>query len=240
MAHQPDLLVRARRLIEGASRITALTGAGVSAESGIPTFRGAGGLWRNFRAEDLATPQAFARDPRLVWEWYHWRRGLCAAAQPNAGHLALARLEAARPHFTLVTQNVDGLHARAGSRCVLELHGSLWRTKCSRCVAEWPDSATEGLPVCAACGGAGRPGVVWFGESLDDAVLAASAHAARDCDVLLVVGTSSVVYPAAMLARGRVPGRTVIVINPEPTPANETADLYLQGPSGEVLPALIP
>lgn len=240
MADQRDLFEEARRLIAGARRVVALTGAGISAESGIPTFRGAGGLWRSYRAEDLATPEAFARDPELVWEWYHWRRGICAEARPNAGHLALVDLERRLGDgFTLITQNVDGLHRRAGSERVLALHGEIFVTRCSRCALAWPDEAVRGKPACSRCGALGRPGVVWFGESLDAGVLEHAFRAAEGCEVLLVIGTSSVVYPAAMLARGRVKGRTVLVVNPEATPANETADLYLRGPAGVVLPELI-
>src|SRR6516225_8863432 len=155
-------------LLAEASRIGALTGAGVSAESGIPTFRGAGGLWRQRKAEELATPGGFARDPKLVWEWYDWRRGLIADAEPNAGHRALVELEARKIQFTLITQNVDGLHDRAGSRNILKLHGDIWTVRCSGCENERRDLRTPlpEIPPKCSCGGTERPGVVWFGEGL--------------------------------------------------------------------------
>jgi|ERR1051325_7179497 NAD-dependent deacetylase len=177
-------------------RVVVFTGAGVSAESGIPTFRGAGGLWRNFRSEDLATPQAFARDPKLVWEWYEWRRGLVREAQPNAAHEAIARLSDA----VVVTQNVDGLHARAGSRDVIELHGNLFRTRCvqegdvRQAYAPFPS-----VPPRCRCGAPLRPDVVWFGEMLPEDAFGRAAEAIRGADLLLVIGTSGVVYPAAGL-----------------------------------------
>src|SRR5262245_18177615 len=202
----------AARLTRG-TRITVLTGAGVSAASGVPTFRGPAGLWRNFRPEDLATPQAFARDPRLVWEWYDWRRGLIAACRPNRAHEVLAGWSRRFPHFTLITQNVDGLHEAAGSRDVVRMHGSIWEIRCARpCpagAAPWRDesrlstapdasSAASRLPACPLCGGTARPAVVWFGETLDPATVA-RASAATGCDLFLAIGTSAVVYPAAGL-----------------------------------------
>ena len=194
-------LERARSLLERAERIVVLTGAGVSAESGVPTFRGAGGLWKSHRPEDLATPEAFARDPRLVWEWYAWRRGLVARCAPNAAHLALACLALRRPGALLVTQNVDGLHEAAGSRAV-ELHGSIWRLRCAGCGAVAPDRAVplKPLPPRCACGGLKRPDVVWFGESLPEAELGRALDAARSCDLMIVAGTSGIVHPAASLA----------------------------------------
>ena len=172
------------------------TGAGVSAESGIPTFRGAGGLWRNFRAEDLATPEAFARDPKLVWEWYEWRRGLIRDAQPNAAHRALARLTDA----VVVTQNVDGLHARAGSADVLELHGNIFRGRCVRePVTISAPSVFPDLPPRCTCGALLRPDVVWFGEMLPEGAMERAACEIRRADLLLVIGTSGIVQPAAGL-----------------------------------------
>ncbi len=158
----------ARRWLDQASEVVALTGAGISAESGIPTFRGADGLWKQFKPEDLATPEAFARDPRLIWEWYDMRRCLIAKAEPNAGHRALVALEASKPNFTLITQNVDGLHDWAGSRRILKLHGDIWRLQCSNCGRNWPDHRTPlpKLPPHCGCGEIARPGVVWFGEPL--------------------------------------------------------------------------
>lgn len=215
--------------------ITVLTGAGVSAESGIPTFRGDGGLWKQYRAEDLATPGAFARDPKLVWEWYDWRRGLIAAAQPNQGHKALADLEARTPNFTLITQNVDDLHERAGSRNVLHVHGSIWKVRCLDCRRESLDmrAPLPSIPPKCECGGILRPGVVWFGESLPPDVWEQAEEATRKADVFLVVGTSAVVYPAAGLIQY---AKTVIEVNIQPTGISGD---FLQGPSGELLPQLI-
>ncbi|MBI5167850.1 MAG: NAD-dependent protein deacylase [Candidatus Eisenbacteria bacterium] len=227
-----------RGWLRDAHRIVALTGAGISAESGIPTFRGAGGLWREFRAEDLATPHAFARDPKLVWEWYDWRRGLVAAARPNAAHAALA----ARPDITLVTQNVDGLHTLAGSRGVLEVHGDLWTLRCVGCGAERSDRTVplpELPPRCSVCGDLLRPGVVWFGESLPERTWSLASAAAEAADVFLVIGTSSLVHPAAGLAaRAKAAANAKVVeVNLERSGAG--ADAFLEGRAGEVLPALL-
>ena len=224
------------------SRICALTGAGISAESGISTFRGASGLWRQFRSEDLATPAAFARDPRLVWEWYDWRRGLIAAAQPNAGHEALAHLEGAAPEFALITQNVDCLHRRAGSRSVVELHGSIWTVICTTCGENRHDdrAAIRPLPPLCRCGGTLRPGVVWFGEPLDNAVWRQAQTALGRAELVLVVGTSSVVYPAAgLIPYAKQAGARVVEINVEETPVSRIADISLRGPAAEILPLLV-
>jgi len=227
------------RALAQAQFVVALTGAGISAESGIPTFRGPGGLWRSFRPEDLATPEAFARDPELVWEWYAWRQGLVAAAEPNAGHRALVALERATT-VTIVTQNVDGLHARAGSTDPIELHGSLWRVRCTECANERTiDTPIEGLPTCAECGALERPGVVWFGESLPEEPFELAIDAVSRAQVLLVVGTSGIVQPAASLVEiGRARGATVIEVNPEATPGGRNR-IVLAGPAGEILPALV-
>ena len=222
--------------------MTVLTGAGISAESSVPTFRGAGGLWKNFRAEDLATPEAFQRDPRLAWEWYAWRRELIAACRPNLGHYALAELEKRKPGMTLVTQNVDGLHNRAGSQRVVKIHGDIWWTLCTVCSEVKSDYRVPlpELPPHCHCGGLLRPGVVWFGESLPAATWLQAQQACEQCDVLLVAGTSSVVYPAASLAPlARSCGARVIEINPEETPLSGAADCLLAGPAGEILPQLI-
>lgn len=241
----PDNAIeRAREWLRTASRAAALTGAGISAESGIPTFRGAGGLWRNFRPEDLATPEAFARDPKTVWEWYDWRRGLIRDAKPNLGHYALAQLERRMGgRFVLITQNVDGLHNRAGSERVLKLHGDIWWTLCTACGdvrSDFRVPLPELPPRCAACGGLLRPGVVWFSEPLPARTWEQAEEAARTCDVLIVAGTSAVVYPAASLAPlAKRHGARIIEINTEATPLSGEADLCLKGPSGEILPQII-
>jgi len=225
-----------------AERIVVLTGAGVSAESGVPVFRGAGGLWRQFRPEDLATPEAFARQPALVWEWYLWRREKIAAAQPNAGHYAIAAIERDRAGVTLLTQNVDGLHERAGSACPLELHGSVWRVRCQRgCgVSECDESSSPPRQTLTCrCGAWLRPDVVWFGEPLNPDVLEAATDAIEAADLVLVVGTSSVVYPVAALPHlARRRAARVVEINVDETPLTAHADAVLRGTAGQVLPGL--
>ena len=231
-----------RNLLASASKIAVLTGAGISAESGIPTFRGAGGLWRNFKAEDLATPEAFARYPKLVWEWYDWRRGLIAAAQPNAGHQALAKLEANKLEFTLITQNVDGLQDRAGSRNILKLHGDIWTVRCSGCENERRDLRTPlpEIPPKCSCGGTERPGVVWFGEGLPAQTWSNAQRAAIKAKVVLVIGTFAVVYPAAGLADlAKSAGAVVVEINVAETPVTSWVDYPLRGPAAEILPSLL-
>ena len=232
----------AREWLRQARSIAVLTGAGVSAESGVPTFRGAGGLWRRHRAESLATPEAFARDPKLVWEWYDWRRGVLADVKPNPGHFALAELEKRSPNFTLITQNVDGLHELAGSCNVLRVHGSIWALRCLNCGREEENrqSPLGELPPHCACGGMLRPAVVWFGESLPQDVWKQAEATARACDLLLVIGTSAVVYPAAGLSQlAKSSGARVVEINIAETALSREIDEFLLGPSGEVLPQLI-
>jgi len=217
----------------------ALTGAGVSAESGVPTFRGTGGLWRSFRPEQLATAEAFYHDPTLVWEWYEWRRQLVAACQPNAAHRALAEMEQALPDFVLVTQNVDGLHQLAGSQRVLELHGSLWRLRCTACgcVREDRRVPLPEIPPRCDCGGLLRPDVVWFGESLPTGVVEAAWQAAAVCRWALVVGTSAVVHPAASLPLvARRNGAYLVEVNPAETVLTSLVDEVLRGPAGQLLP----
>ncbi|MEJ5988775.1 NAD-dependent deacylase [Ramlibacter sp. PS3R-8] len=231
-----------RQWLRAARTIVLLSGAGMSAESGVPTFRDAqAGLWADFRPEDLATEQGFRADPRLVWDWYQSRREGVARVQPNAGHLAVAAFQQRHPgRLLVVTQNVDGLHQRAGSPGVLALHGNLaqdkWLEPPRRCCD--PARLQEGRPPCCpACGNQRRPAVVWFGEMLPEAELAAAEAAAGACDLMLVVGTSGVVYPAAGLARA-TRGR-VVVINPEPSALDDAADAVLRGTSALLLPDLL-
>ena len=238
-----------REALSEANRVAALTGAGISAESGVPTFRGAGGLWRNYNPQELGTPEAFTRDPRLVWEWYDWRRGLIAKAQPNAGHAALVEFERRtsdagerRGSFTLITQNVDGLHDRVGSRNVVKLHGDIW---VARCVACGRESRNEQVPLAeipphCPCGALLRPGVVWFGEPLPPGEWARAEEASHRAQVFLVIGTSAMVYPAAGLAEiARAGGAQIAVINAEPTPLDSLADWVVHGQAGEILPRLL-
>ena len=226
-----------------ARRVTVMTGAGVSAASGVPTFRGAGGLWRSFRAEDLATPEAFERDPALVWEWYEWRRETIASCAPNAAHDVLARWTRESADCTVITQNVDDLHLRAGTQRLVRLHGSIWELACwNRCgVAPWRDERvplTARPATCPGCGGLARPAVVWFGESLLAADVSA-ASSACSCDVFIAVGTSAVVYPAAgFLQQARAQGAFTAEINTEPTPASSIVDLALHGGAELILPRI--
>lgn len=237
-------VVLPQELIErlaAARRVAVLTGAGISAESGIPTFRDAlTGLWANYDPQELATPEGFARNPKLVWDWYAERRQRIAGVQPNPGHVALAALERRFEQFTLVTQNIDSLHQRAGSRTVVELHGNIARVKCSReetIVSEFPDN--ESPPRCP-CGAWLRPDVVWFGEMLPAGALTRAEAAAEQCEVFLSIGTSAQVYPAAELPlRALSAGATVVEINPERTALTRHAHFALPGAAGVVLPQLL-
>ena len=227
-----------------AQRVLVLTGAGVSAESGVPTFRDAlTGLWSKFDPRELATPSAFARNPKLVWDWYAARRAQARDVEPNAGHRALVDIEAHVPQFLLATQNVDGLHARAGSRSLVELHGNIARVRCSRdgrIVEHWDAPSEMAPPRCPACGAFLRPDVVWFEEMLPQDALERAEAAARACDVMLVIGTSGEVYPAAALPQSaKAAGARVVEINPDATPLSRIADDILRGPSARVLPALV-
>ena len=225
------------------TRITVLSGAGISAASGIPTFRGEqDSLWSRYRPEELATPGAFARDPELVWRWYDWRRGLIAAAEPNAAHHALAQIESTAP-VTVITQNVDGFHQQAGSSRVLEYHGSIWKVRCRKCGAEDLDHRVPIpiLPECTGCGGLLRPGVVWFGEGIDPQVMRMSDEAAADCDLFLVVGTAGAVYPAAgLVGTARNCGARVVEFNIEPGGVSHLADLFVPGSAADTLVRLVP
>jgi NAD-dependent deacetylase len=237
-------IVQARRWLREAESVAVITGAGISAESGVPVFRGPGGLWRQYRPEELATPQAFERDPKLVWEWYNWRRELIAATEPNAGHRALTELEHESPDFTLVTQNVDGLHDLAGSRQVLKLHGDIWSTQCTLCGRRGVnrDVPLDPLPPRCTCHPEAllRPAVVWFGEPLPFAVWEAAEAAVKRAEVLLVVGTSAVVYPASgLIAIGMRHGAHTIEVNPHVTPVSDAVDLRLAGNAAEILPHLV-
>ena len=245
----------ARALLAGARNVVVLTGAGISAESGVPTFRGEEGLWKSFRPEDLATPESFRRDPRLVWEWYAWRRERVGRCVPNQGHLALARWALAG-RATIVTQNVDGLHeaaarSEAGDRdptraLPLELHGALFRDRCTRCVRRFPASASvdasslETLPRCPECGALARPDVVWFGELLDATALGRAFDEAGGADVCLVVGTSALVHPAASIPLITLKrGGLVVEVNPDLTPISAYARISVRAPAAEALPTLL-
>ncbi|OFV94062.1 MAG: NAD-dependent protein deacylase [Acidobacteria bacterium RIFCSPLOWO2_12_FULL_54_10] len=230
-----------------AKSLCVFTGAGVSQESGIPTFRGENGLWKQFRAEDLATPEAFERNPQLVWEWYAWRRELIHNAQPNAAHRALAQIESALSmksdgRFTLITQNVDGLHQRAGSQNIILLHGDIWVLRCSACDFQRRDESVPLHPlppICPACRSLLRPGVVWFGEPLPSADWTDATHAAEAADVFLVIGTSALVYPAAHLPQlAKQHGAQLIEINPERTALSSLADLFIQGKAAEAFASI--
>jgi NAD-dependent deacetylase len=234
-------LAEVRERLGRASSVCALTGSGISAESGLPTFRGVNGLWRTHRVEDLASPAGFARDPLLVWTWYNERRAAHLRAVPNAGHVALAALERRYADFTLATQNVDSLHLRAGSVNVLELHGHLREARCDRCGARVPLDGELGPDAIAhACGGRFRPDIVWFGEALPRDAFARAAEAAARADVVLVIGTSGMVEPAASLAT-RAPrvDAFVVEINPEETAISGRANVALRGPAADVLPRLL-
>lgn len=235
----PELLAN----LKNATRVGVLTGAGVSAESGVPTFRDAQeGLWAKYRPEDLATPEAFVSNPKLVWDWYAWRRKLVTDVEPNPGHYALVELEQRYPEFTLITQNVDGMHQRAGSQNVVELHGNIRRVvrfKDRVEVTEWEDDG-ENPPRCPTTGDYLRPDVVWFGEMLPPEALKTAFAVAENCDVFFSIGTSALVQPAASLPiTAKENGATVIEINPDSTMISQYLKYVLRGPSGEVLPQLL-
>jgi NAD-dependent deacetylase len=227
-----------RARLDVARSVAVLTGSGISAESGLPTFRGVGGLWRTYRVEELASPEGFARDPQLVWTWYLERRRAHAAVEPSPAHYALAQLEAHIPEFTLITQNVDSLHIRAGSRNVLELHGALREARCTACSARraLDDVTLETLR--HDCGGWWRPDIVWFGEALPRAALAAAFAAAERAELMLVVGTSGFVQPAASLATKRYTNAYVVEVNPEETVLTPQVDRSLRAGASAVLPEL--
>ncbi len=228
--------------VRNANSITVLTGAGISADCGIPTFRGNEGLWKNFKAEELATPGAFKRNPRLVWEWYNWRRELIASKQPGRAHYALVELEKRVPSFTLITQNVDGLHKKAGSRNLIEMHGNIWKVRCTSCnhVKEDHRVPIEILPYCDRCGGLLRPHIVWFGESINPEDLGRSMEALKNCEVFMVIGTSGVVHPAAsFMSIAKEGGAFIVEINLEETPNSYLVDAPLRGRASEIVPQLL-
>lgn len=230
-----------REKLENADFITVLTGAGISAESGIPTFRGEGGLWKQFKAEELATPEAFRATPGIVWEWYQWRREMISKKSPNRAHDALVKLEEKTPGFTLITQNVDGLHTLAGNRNIIELHGTLWKTQCTGCHRVIEDRALKmpPLPVCGVCHQVLRPHVVWFGEGIDPVDLEGSLKACRECEIFLVIGTSSVVQPAASFASlARSEGAFIAEVNVAPA-LQIRPDASLTGKAADILPQLL-
>jgi NAD-dependent deacetylase len=250
MSQGDRALLAAARAICDSQRLVVLTGAGISKESGIPTFRDAlDGLWARYDPQQLATPEAFRRDPKLVWDWYEYRRGLIARAGPNPGHVAIAELENYLAHVVVITQNIDGLHAAAGSHDVIAMHGDIWRNKCfANCQGEpTPINVDElawdresGPPTCPYCGAYVRPDVVWFTELLSPAALERAFTLSRTCDVMLVVGTSGIVTPVAnMPYYARRSGAMVIEVNPNTTPITEFATLHLAGPSGEILPQIV-
>jgi len=235
------LIEKAKEIIASSEKVTVLTGAGISAESGVPTFRGKDGLWHNYRATDLATPEAFERDPSLVWEFYNWRRSLLSSVTPNNAHEALARFEKTRVVFTLITQNIDGLHGRAGSKNVLEIHGNIWKMRCTSCGTVIIDYRGDvgSLPRCDACGALMRPDVVWFGESLNAEVLTEAFNASRECSSMIVVGTSAVVQPAAFFPYEAKHSQAFLIeINPEATPLSGDADISLRGTATECVPLI--
>ncbi len=235
------LIEKVRDALQRARRPLALTGAGISAESGVPTFRGSDGLWRNHRPEELATPEAFRKDPRLVWEFYQWRRTLLSEVKPNRAHYALVRIEEKKP-FSIITQNVDGLHSLAGSTDVVELHGNIWRVRCTDCGMEREDRTVpfEEIPPRCGCGGLLRPGVVWFGEMLPADALDRAYELIKATDLMLVIGTSGVVQPAASFATmAKRRGAFVVEINPELTPISSYMDVVINGKAGEILPQIV-
>ncbi|MCX7974407.1 MAG: NAD-dependent deacylase [Candidatus Aminicenantes bacterium] len=237
-----DKVKKVAEILGNQPSLTILTGAGVSAESGVPTFRGPDGLWRQFRAEDLATPEAFYRNPKLVWEWYDWRRQKIQKVKPNPAHLVIARWEKYFPSFILITQNVDGLHRQAGSTKILELHGNIWWVRClkeNKVMENRQVPLIQIPPLCSDCGSLLRPHVVWFGEALPADILEAAFNACYRSEIMMVIGTSALVQPAASLPLiAQQHGAIIVEINLEPTPLSHYADYSLYGKAGEILPLI--
>jgi len=229
--------------LKNCSKVVVLTGAGISAESGVPTFRGKEGLWGKFKPEQLASMDAFMSSPKIVWEWYNWRRELIARVKPNAGHTALANLENMIDEFTLVTQNVDNLHELAGSKSILELHGNIYRNKCMDCSTLYEDEGDidpEQIPTCSLCNGKIRPDIVWFGEMLDPEIINAAFFKAEEAELFFVVGTSALVHPAATLPIvAKQHGAILVEINVERTALSDLVDFHFAGKSGQFLPKLV-
>jgi len=231
------------KVVQNCRSCVVLTGAGISAESGVPTFRGSEGLWGKFKPEELATMSAFLSNPKLVWEWYNWRRQVVGEVKPNPGHYALCDLQQRFERFTLVTQNVDGLHRAAGSENILELHGNIYRNKCTDCNHQFEEDVNidpDNIPTCPRCGGKIRPDVVWFGEMLDPQIINQAFSESEQTELFFSIGTSAVVHPAASLPfAAKRSGATLVEINPEMTPLSELADFYVSAKSGEFLPKLV-
>ncbi len=236
-------IAKAYELVSSSNEIVVLTGAGISAESGIPTYRGQEGLWRNYDPQELATPEAFFKNPKLVWEWYDSRRTIMKNAKPNPGHFAITALEKEKKDFTLITQNVDGLHSTAGTRNIIELHGSLWEIKCTECEKlekNYQVPIPEIPPICSACGAVMRPNTVWFGEIIPMERIDRCLFAIEQCDLLLIVGTSGVVEPAASMGLiAKKSEKPVVEINIDTTPGTGLYDASVMGKSGEILPLLV-
>ncbi len=239
---QNSKLSEIQRKLAVATSVTVLTGAGISADSGVPTFRGEDGLWKNFRPEELASPEAFERDPRLVWEWYNWRRELLATKSPNPAHQALAKMEQQFEQFWLITQNVDGLHQAAGTERLSEIHGNIWKVRCTSC-GRIEENRTIPLifpPTCTQCQSLLRPHIVWFGESLDPQNLEESYKALHHCDILLIVGTSGIVYPAASFGPvAKSSGAFIVEINLDSQAPSDFVDIALQGRAKDIVPSLL-
>ena len=239
MVHNEQIL-EAKEIIENSNKITVLTGAGISAESNIPTFRSSDGMWNNVNPEAVATPQAFKNDPKFVWEWYDGRRIIMDKATPNHGHFALAEIERQKEKFTLITQNIDGLHQVAGSRNIIELHGNIWEIKCEKCgliSRNYEVPLPELPPKCSECGEITRPNVVWFGEIIPMEVIDSALLSIEECELMMIIGTSGIVEPAASMGLlAKKSNKKVVEINLDPTPNTGLYDISIQAKSGEILP----